>query len=95
MKTFRASNSMRTYPLKIKLRDKQRPWISPHKWAVAGETRNSAKDFQRICEQLIDSYEMNLTKTIQGGEMKIHVIIRGEFRIEESNAAKEEEMSLV
>ena len=44
--------------------------------------------FNCISEQLIGNCEMNLTKIIPDGEMQIHMIIRGEFRIEESTAAK-------
>ena len=43
---------------------------------------------QCICEQLVDSYKMCLTKIIPGGKKKIHMAVRGEFRIEKSTAAK-------
>ena len=43
----------------------------------------------RIFDQLVDSYEVNLSGN--NGELQIHMIIRGEFRIlEETIAATEE-----
>ena len=45
--------------------------------------------FQRIGELLVDSYKMNLTRTIPDGEMQIHMIIRGGFRINGSTVTKE------
>ena len=56
--------------------------------AVAAKAWDSAKHSPRICEQFIDNYKMNLMGIIPDGEMQIHMIIRGEFRIEESTAAK-------
>ena len=50
---------------------------------------------QRICEQLIENYKMNLSEIITDEAMQIHMAIRGGFRIEGSTSTKEIEIRLM
>ena len=55
---------------------------------VRGEkTWNSVETSHCISEQLIDSYKMDLTKTIRDGEMQLRMIAHGEFSSKGSAAA--------
>ena len=76
----------------MKLYDKPRPWILPKEYTSVFKTWNPAGTFQRIGEQLIGSYNMNLPKIIPDREIQIHMIIPGEFRIGEITATKDGEM---
>ena len=91
----RASNILGTYQLKESISRQTATMGFPRSWNLASKTWGFSGTFDRISEQLVDSYKMRLMEITPVGEYQIHMIVIEELSKKEGTAKKESEVGII